>query len=246
MDEFIQEVKAFSFVGRINRLRYWKYGLFMWIVSLVVNFIMGKLGVGAAISGIVSVALAVIGLPFSVRRIHDLNKSGLWLLLCLIPVINFFFLIYISFFKGTDGNNDFGADPLEDYEAAREGRKAGVKDPVIPVQAPKPPKQAENVEDVKPTKPAEDVKDVKPAEDVQDVKPAKSAEPVPPVVPVAAAPKQEAAPEPEVKPEPPVAPISPVAKPEPPAQAAKPAVCPGCGAPIEAGSKFCGNCGSKL
>ncbi|MBQ8418643.1 MAG: DUF805 domain-containing protein, partial [Phascolarctobacterium sp.] len=50
---------------------------------------------------------------FIVRRCHDLDRSGYWGLLVLIPVVNFFFLLYLLFAKGTEGWNQYGPDPLE-------------------------------------------------------------------------------------------------------------------------------------
>lgn len=47
-----------------------------------------------------------------VKRFHDLDKSGWMSLLCLIPLVNLFILIWIGFFKGTTGANRFGPDPL--------------------------------------------------------------------------------------------------------------------------------------
>lgn len=46
----------------------------------------------------------------SIRRFHDLNKNGWFILLGIIPIINFFIMIYLYFFKGTVGLNKFGED----------------------------------------------------------------------------------------------------------------------------------------
>jgi len=221
MDEFIQELKAFSFTGRLNRMRYWKYTGFLFLLNFAIAFVLNLLKLGGGIANVINLALAIVALPFSVRRVHDLNRSGWWLLITIIPIINFLFCIYVGFFKGTDGDNDYGADPLVDYEAAREGRKAGgSRPPVAPIQAPKPP-----VQDVKPQRPVEDVK---PAASAEAPKP-----PVPPVVPAAA-------------PEAPKPSVAPAAVPEAPKPASKPAFCPNCGAPLEGAGKFCGSCGSKV
>ncbi|MBR2507800.1 MAG: DUF805 domain-containing protein, partial [Bacilli bacterium] len=58
----------------------------------------------------------IVTSSFIVRRCHDLDKSGYWGLLVLIPIVNFFFLLYLLFAKGTEGWNQYGRDPLEfDY-----------------------------------------------------------------------------------------------------------------------------------
>lgn len=52
-------------------------------------------------------------LSLYIRRLHDLNRSAWWLLLFLIPIVSIGMAIYILFFKGTTGTNNFGEDPLE-------------------------------------------------------------------------------------------------------------------------------------
>lgn len=48
-----------------------------------------------------------------VRRLHDLDKSGWWMLLLCVPLVNILFYIYILFFKGTEGPSQYGEDPLQ-------------------------------------------------------------------------------------------------------------------------------------
>ena len=60
------------------------------------------------------VNLIYIRLSVMIKRLHDLNKSGWLYLIAIIPYINLLFFIYVSFFKGTDGENEYGADPLAD------------------------------------------------------------------------------------------------------------------------------------
>jgi uncharacterized membrane protein YhaH (DUF805 family) len=50
-------------------------------------------------------------LPAYVKRLHDINKSGIYALYLLIPVYNFFYLIYLFVAKGTVGDNKYGKDP---------------------------------------------------------------------------------------------------------------------------------------
>lgn len=263
MDEFIQELKAFSFEGRINRLRYWKYIGCMFLLNILIGLVAGALHIHGTLASVISLALSIIFLPFNVRRVHDLDKSGWWLLVCLIPVVNFFFFIYVSFFKGTEGDNSYGADPLQDYEAARAGRRSGTA-----WTAPQAQEQAK-AEPQQPAAPKQDKKDDD--FDIMDVKP-KRAETVEHQSEVAVPAKVEVEPmvapakvEPAIKAEAAAqattkaeavagavaAPVIVAAGSEPkepqaPSEAAKPATCPSCGAPLEPKSKFCGNCGTKL
>ena len=60
-----------------------------------------------------SLILGLARLPVTVRRMHDIDFGGWWLLFYFVPILNlaFEFILYLK--KGTDGENRFGADPLE-------------------------------------------------------------------------------------------------------------------------------------
>ena len=63
------------------------------------------------------IVFTVASICICVRRLHDLNKSGWWWLLFLIPIVNIFFGIYILVAKGTAGPNNYGPQrPTEQTE----------------------------------------------------------------------------------------------------------------------------------
>ncbi len=109
--------------GRLNRKRYFKYYLILVLVSTAISFVIGfiiGLLTGKAEStlldvttGIVSLITGVGGWMLGIRRLHDLDKSGWFMLLILVPFVNLIFLLYLWFMPGTVGYNRFGADPLE-------------------------------------------------------------------------------------------------------------------------------------
>jgi uncharacterized membrane protein YhaH (DUF805 family) len=86
----------FNFKDRSTRSAYWYFTLFMLIASLiaavadVVLFHPENLG---PISGIFSLATIIPSLSVSVRRLHDIGRTGWWLLLGLIPIIGWIVLI---------------------------------------------------------------------------------------------------------------------------------------------------------
>ncbi len=69
-------------------------------------------GIGI-LSGIYSLLIILPNIALSVRRLHDTNRSGWWILLVLIPIIGFLVLLYFCVKNGTSGQNDFGYDPKE-------------------------------------------------------------------------------------------------------------------------------------
>lgn len=112
----------FTTEGRLNRLRYFLYTL---LVSLVFGaFQVVAVWLAVKITGndegllasacytLGSLAMTVGNAMITVRRCHDLDKSGKWILLCLVPIVNVAFWLYLLFAKGTVGWNNFGPDPL--------------------------------------------------------------------------------------------------------------------------------------
>jgi uncharacterized membrane protein YhaH (DUF805 family) len=113
----------FSFDGRINRSRFWTgvaVLVAIYIVLLVLNLIAGLMfgeSVVTLLVGIVSIAvyLAMIwpSIALGVKRFHDRNKSGWWVLISLVPIIGgIWYLVECGFLEGTRGPNQFGPDPL--------------------------------------------------------------------------------------------------------------------------------------
>ncbi len=105
----------FSFEGRINRAIYWGYSLAITVAMMLF------IGVGFAVSGDVGGGIsAVIGvvamgwssLALNVKRCHDRNRSGWFVLVSAIPIVSIWYLIDIGFGAGTYGDNDYGPDPL--------------------------------------------------------------------------------------------------------------------------------------
>ena len=64
-------------------------------------------------SVVFSSELLLINSAISVRRLHDLDKDGLLVLLTFVPLLNGFFELYLLFAPGTVGDNRYGADPLQ-------------------------------------------------------------------------------------------------------------------------------------
>lgn len=114
--------KIYTIKGRLNRLAYLKYILILSLISFILNFtisVIATLLTGNAESTLVYILSAAVTLPLSVgsimvaiRRLHDLNRSGWFLLAVIIPFLNIILGIYMLCFKGTDGANKYGADPL--------------------------------------------------------------------------------------------------------------------------------------
>lgn len=116
---FVDIVKNqyFDFTGRTSRRYFWMYVLFNVIIQIVVGIIVGVIAsvlsapiLVTAITGLLGLALLLPSLGNAVRRLHDINKSGWWLLIGLIPLVGLV-LIYFFVLEGDKSQNKFGAVP---------------------------------------------------------------------------------------------------------------------------------------
>ena len=97
--------KYFDFETRSSRKEFWYWQLFRILMFLSITFI-ESLG----LSGILFISNFIFLIPeiaVSIRRLHDINKSGWWILLTL-TIIGIIPLIYFYCIKGDDGANDYG------------------------------------------------------------------------------------------------------------------------------------------
>lgn len=101
-----------QFEGRSCRKEYWYFFLLNLAVGLVVGALEGALGLPNLLGALVSLAFLIPGIAVGVRRLHDTNRSGWWLLIGLIPVVGWIVIIVFLAQKGDAGSNRFGSDPL--------------------------------------------------------------------------------------------------------------------------------------
>jgi uncharacterized membrane protein YhaH (DUF805 family) len=94
------------------RSEYWYWVLFV-VIGQLVSGVIDSWIVGAYIlETIFFVATILPTVSVGVRRLHDLDRSGWWVLLDLIPLVGWIILLAWFCMKGTDGPNRFGADRL--------------------------------------------------------------------------------------------------------------------------------------
>ena len=108
--------KYYNFNDRAPRSEYWWFALFACGVTIVLSVLDNLIFNNASGYGIFStiwgVAILLTYIGVGVRRLHDLDKSGWWLLISLIPVVGFIILVFWFVQQGTRAQNRFGADPL--------------------------------------------------------------------------------------------------------------------------------------
>lgn len=110
------DIRFFELNSRIGRLRYLAYGTGLLLLTAVGLMLCSALynlssALSVALLGVVYIGMLVMSIALGVRRLHDLDKSGWWLLLMIVPLVNLFLALYLIFAGGSDGENRFGAPP---------------------------------------------------------------------------------------------------------------------------------------
>jgi uncharacterized membrane protein YhaH (DUF805 family) len=112
MNWYLEVLKKYAvFSGRARRKEYWMFALFNIIISFVLGFIEGLAGGPGALAGIYSLAVLIPSLAVSVRRLHDTDRSGWWLLIALIPLIGALVLLVFVVQDSQPGENQYGLNP---------------------------------------------------------------------------------------------------------------------------------------
>ncbi|MCH6198508.1 DUF805 domain-containing protein [Aquiflexum sp. LQ15W] len=118
MDYFISALKNYAtFTGRARRSEYWFFYLFYFIFLVMAVLLDNLLGITIEDTGIgplyfVSIfAMIVPGLAVTVRRLHDVGKSGWFYFIVLIPIIGSIWLLVLMVTDSQPGQNRYGKNP---------------------------------------------------------------------------------------------------------------------------------------
>jgi uncharacterized membrane protein YhaH (DUF805 family) len=117
--EAIKQAFSHGFVyrGRASRSAYWWWVLFEAIVWVVLELLIiipaaahpapAAFAVIFLVLGIAGIYLGLVGLAVTIRRLHDIDRSGWWVLIGLVPFAGGIVLLVFSLMEGTPGPNRF-------------------------------------------------------------------------------------------------------------------------------------------
>lgn len=106
--------KYIVFDGRSGRLAFWTFVLTNFAISLIIAIVDTFSGINAAIFGLLFFAAIVLpGIALGTRRLHDIGKSGWWMLFGCIPVIGWIILIYFFIQESEPVANVYGPAPIQ-------------------------------------------------------------------------------------------------------------------------------------
>ena len=129
MNWYVKALKQYvDFSGRARRREYWMFVLVNLVIVIVLSLIDTLLGTGGfratagggsfyaanslgLLSGLYTLAVLLPSIAVTVRRLHDTDRSGWWILLGFIPIVGGIILLVFYVLEGTRGPNRFGPDP---------------------------------------------------------------------------------------------------------------------------------------
>ncbi|MDR1141018.1 MAG: DUF805 domain-containing protein [Planctomycetaceae bacterium] len=138
MNEYLTVLQKYAvFHGRARRKEYWMFVLFNTGITFAIGFVSGLLmreqGVtiivfllpipsrdfglsmgeqsATIVSNIYAFAVLVPGIAVMVRRLHDIGKSGWWLLIVFVPIVGAIVLLIWSIRDSQPGSNQYGLNP---------------------------------------------------------------------------------------------------------------------------------------
>jgi uncharacterized membrane protein YhaH (DUF805 family) len=118
MEWVTEALKKYAvFSGRSRRTEYWYFVLFVVLISIVLSLIDALIGTsnssmgGGLLSGIFGLATLVPSIAVSVRRLHDIDRTGWWVLIGLVPLIGWLVLLVFHVQDSTPGTNRYGSNP---------------------------------------------------------------------------------------------------------------------------------------
>lgn len=116
MNHYLSVLKKYAvFSGRSSRSEYWFFTLFNTIIIFVLCFVDVSTGTYngnyGLLSGAYLLAILIPSIAVSVRRLHDINKSGWMILINLIPFIGWIWNFILMVTDSTSGENKYGPNP---------------------------------------------------------------------------------------------------------------------------------------
>ena len=115
--------KYFVFEGRASRSEYWWFQLIVAPAYIIFEITDSESSPVSFLFLVITLLTLIPAISAGVRRLHDTNKSGFYLLLSFIPFIGGLIVLFFLITQGTKGKNRFGADPIVRKKIAKTRKK---------------------------------------------------------------------------------------------------------------------------
>lgn len=111
-DYYLEVLKKYTvFSGRARRAEFWWFTLINWVISVVLQLVDNAIGTGGILGGLYALGVLLPSIAVAIRRLHDTDRSGWWLLLVFIPIIGWLVLLYFYIQDSQPEPNQYGPSP---------------------------------------------------------------------------------------------------------------------------------------
>ncbi len=112
MEWYVSVLKRYyDFEGRAHRQEYWMFFAINLAIAMTISIVERVIGIAGYLSLLYALAVLCPALGVGVRRLHDTNRSGWFMLIALVPILGALALIYLLAQPGQSSQNQFGAVP---------------------------------------------------------------------------------------------------------------------------------------
>jgi len=112
MNWYFDVLKKYAvFTGRARRQEFWMYVLVNFIISFVLGMLSQVADFLVFLVSIYGLAVFIPSLAVAIRRMHDIGRSGIWLLIAFVPCIGWIWLIILYCKEGDPAANAYGPSP---------------------------------------------------------------------------------------------------------------------------------------
>jgi uncharacterized membrane protein YhaH (DUF805 family) len=104
-------------VGRLDRQPWWIGSIVIAVISIIARLIIHIVfghgsSIGHLLDGVIGLLLLYPAINIGIKRFHDRDKSGWWVLIAFVPIIGWiWYIVECGFLPGTDGPNKYDPNP---------------------------------------------------------------------------------------------------------------------------------------
>lgn len=111
---YMEALKKYAtFSGRARRREYWIFTGINLAIAFVLGFVEGLFGGPGILGAIYNLAILLPAIAVSVRRLHDIGRTGWWMLIVLIPIVGAIVLLVFMLLDSEAGENQYGPNPKD-------------------------------------------------------------------------------------------------------------------------------------
>ncbi|MCQ6275458.1 DUF805 domain-containing protein [Bacillus sp. V3B] len=117
MHWYVKGLKNYvGFQGRAGRKEYWMFVLINFIIAIILSIVETIADLPLVLTSLYYLAVLLPSLAITVRRLHDTGRSGLWLLISLIPFIGAIVLLVFACQSSQESDNQYGSNPQNSFQ----------------------------------------------------------------------------------------------------------------------------------